>query len=50
MVAMESDYSLISCERDKKVKTKRIAGILSLKETEYYKPAGTSEQIKIELG
>ncbi|CAM6083007.1 unnamed protein product [Calypogeia fissa] len=36
--------------RDKKVKTKRIGGILSLKETEYYKPAGATEQIKIELG
>ncbi|BBN00313.1 MORC family CW-type zinc finger protein [Marchantia polymorpha subsp. ruderalis] len=36
--------------RDKKVKTKRIAGLLSQKETESYKPYGVAESIKIELG
>ncbi|KAJ7517023.1 hypothetical protein O6H91_21G008800 [Diphasiastrum complanatum] len=36
--------------RDKKVKTKRITGILSQKETETYRPMGILESIKIELG
>ncbi|KAL3685430.1 hypothetical protein R1sor_003452 [Riccia sorocarpa] len=36
--------------RDKKVKTKRIAGLLSQRETEIYKPYGVAESIKIELG
>ncbi|KAJ7515187.1 hypothetical protein O6H91_22G004200 [Diphasiastrum complanatum] len=36
--------------RDKKVKTKRITGILSQKETESYRPMCVSESIKIELG
>lgn len=35
---------------DKKVKTKRISGLLSMKETETYKPVGSSEILKIELG